>query len=470
MKLLISLLMYASDLYNVTSDAPGLPLQIQTPNKKRRLSRQQNRLPAARRDQPIPTTQLRLPKVGACTKCLEKRLAYEPPAFCSADGTIQLPTNEYPPLLVRLYPSPDEDAVHFRTYARMYNNLFAFSSIGGDYHANTYKGIYVFQFHGQIYHHVPNLHPNDGKLKYLQLYFYDGQHEALNRRQCFPEVREDIIHILIQITQNNPYARFFRSLRDLPLTEKSQILISRHTVLDQRVYNAPTSDEVVIIWSESSSSSESNSPHIIVTSNDNTTHRIMHYYGCYDPLQYPLLFPAGECGWVQGLRKAKPNPDPSTAESSRSLPAQHKQTVQGLLDGELIRAGEGAWVSPESKYKVISCRRYYCYKLQIRPGNMLLRAGRCFQRYIVEFQKRGLPHVHFLIILKDGHKLKCAADYDNFVSAEIPTTANPSLHVIVLKHMMHSPCGKLNPECSCMKHAQTPGQCKYEYVPKVLHI
>ncbi|XP_074299559.1 uncharacterized protein LOC141630686 [Silene latifolia] len=83
--------------------------------------------------------------------------------------------------------------------------------------------------------------------------------------------------------------------------------------------------------------------------------------------------------------------------------------------------------------------------------------------YVVEFQKRGFPHVHFLIILKDGHKLKSPADYDKFVSAEIPPMENPTLHVTVLKHMMHGPCDKLNPTCSCMKHAKTAGHWKYEY-------
>ncbi|XP_021763047.1 uncharacterized protein LOC110727779 [Chenopodium quinoa] len=34
--------------------------------------------------------------------------------------------------------------------------------------------------------------------------------------------------------------------------------------------------------------------------------------------------------------------------------------------------------------KFISPREYYAYKLQIRPNNMLLRAGRCFQQYIVD--------------------------------------------------------------------------------------
>ncbi|XP_074278235.1 uncharacterized protein LOC141601829 [Silene latifolia] len=76
--------------------------------------------------------------------------------------------------------------------------------------------------------------------------------------------------------------------------------------------------------------------------------------------------------------------------------------------------------------------------------------------YVVEFQKRGLPHVHFLIILKDGYRLKCPADFDQFVCAEIPSTTNPALRTIVLKHIMHGSCGKLDPKCSCMKHAKTP--------------
>ncbi|XP_074271299.1 uncharacterized protein LOC141595232 [Silene latifolia] len=83
--------------------------------------------------------------------------------------------------------------------------------------------------------------------------------------------------------------------------------------------------------------------------------------------------------------------------------------------------------------------------------------------YVVEFQKRGLPHVHFLIILKDGYRLKCPADFDKFVCAEIPTTANPGLRKTVLKHMMHGTCGQVNPDCSCMKHRKTFGKYKYEY-------
>ncbi|XP_021746885.1 uncharacterized protein LOC110712740 [Chenopodium quinoa] len=47
--------------------------------------------------------------------------------------------------------------------------------------------------------------------------------------------------------------------------------------------------------------------------------------------------------------------------------------------------------------------------------------------YVVEFQKRGLPHAHFLIILKSDWKLKCPVDYDKYVCAEIPPVSNSNL-------------------------------------------
>ncbi|XP_074293671.1 uncharacterized protein LOC141620792 [Silene latifolia] len=83
--------------------------------------------------------------------------------------------------------------------------------------------------------------------------------------------------------------------------------------------------------------------------------------------------------------------------------------------------------------------------------------------YVVEFQKRGLPHAHMLIILKPGSKIITPADFDRFVSAEIPRQENPALRALVLKHMMHGPCGQFNREYQCMKHKSSMGRCKYNY-------
>ncbi|XP_075101964.1 uncharacterized protein LOC142177381 [Nicotiana tabacum] len=72
--------------------------------------------------------------------------------------------------------------------------------------------------------------------------------------------------------------------------------------------------------------------------------------------------------------------------------------------------------------------------------------------YTVEFQKRGLPHAHFLIILTNKYKLLTPDSYDNIISAEIPNEdIKPDLYSLVLQHIMHGPCGELNSTNSCMK-------------------
>lgn len=49
--------------------------------------------------------------------------------------------------------------------------------------------------------------------------------------------------------------------------------------------------------------------------------------------------------------------------------------------------------------------------------------------YVTEFQKRGLPHAHILMILAQHHKPLTTEDYDKFVSAEIPDpVSQPDLY------------------------------------------
>lgn len=75
--------------------------------------------------------------------------------------------------------------------------------------------------------------------------------------------------------------------------------------------------------------------------------------------------------------------------------------------------------------------------------------------HIVEFQKRGLPHVHMLIILRDEDKLQGPDDYDKIVRAEIPNPEEePELHECVKKWMIHGPCGS-----KCMRD----GKCKRNF-------
>lgn len=80
--------------------------------------------------------------------------------------------------------------------------------------------------------------------------------------------------------------------------------------------------------------------------------------------------------------------------------------------------------------------------------------------YVVEFQKRGLPHAHFLLIMDSAYKLVIPEQYDRLISAELPDKQKyPELHALVVKHMMHGPCGALNPKNVCMQR----NECKCRY-------
>ena len=80
--------------------------------------------------------------------------------------------------------------------------------------------------------------------------------------------------------------------------------------------------------------------------------------------------------------------------------------------------------------------------------------------HVTEFQKRGLPHEHFLLVMESGSKLKSPDDYDRYISAELPDKKKyPELHKLVCKHMMHGPCGVLNKDCPCM----VDGECRFRY-------
>ncbi|XP_063949104.1 uncharacterized protein LOC108203411 isoform X2 [Daucus carota subsp. sativus] len=78
--------------------------------------------------------------------------------------------------------------------------------------------------------------------------------------------------------------------------------------------------------------------------------------------------------------------------------------------------------------------------------------GRCIGlMHVIEFQKRGLPHVHMLIWLNDADKPKNAESIDRIVSAEIPDKdADPVAYSAVCNYMLHGPCGKDATYSPCM--------------------
>ncbi|XP_074323140.1 uncharacterized protein LOC141660079 [Apium graveolens] len=72
--------------------------------------------------------------------------------------------------------------------------------------------------------------------------------------------------------------------------------------------------------------------------------------------------------------------------------------------------------------------------------------------YVVEFQKRGLPHVHLLIWLNSESKKNLTNNVDKYVFGELPNPeTDPVGYAAVQSYMIHGPCGIDNPKCACMK-------------------
>ena len=84
--------------------------------------------------------------------------------------------------------------------------------------------------------------------------------------------------------------------------------------------------------------------------------------------------------------------------------------------------------------------------------------------YSIEWQKRrGLPHCHLLLKLKE--EPRTPEDIDRLVSAEIPGNDDPALRKLVCDFMLHGPCGPLNPSCPCMDFVgtSTKKECKKKF-------
>ncbi|KAL6586848.1 hypothetical protein OROMI_001836 [Orobanche minor] len=89
-----------------------------------------------------------------------------------------------PQLLVDLLSGKTPISNHFIKIIRSYNNMFAFTSLGGKIDSNPNMGTSppIFKLHGQNYHLIGSLMPTEDQApKFAQLYIYDTENEVANR-------------------------------------------------------------------------------------------------------------------------------------------------------------------------------------------------------------------------------------------------------------------------------------------------
>lgn len=260
----------------------------------------------------IPDNTNMLKNKENCIYCNAKKFQYESEGLCCRKGQIRLANPETPPELMRLWTSNDSDARHFRNNIRFFNGHFSFTSLYCHLDSETTDmkkaGIYTFRAHGQMYHNIQSFGNSRSDPKHLELYFYDDDPSLEHRyRRC----REDkykqdkhVVTILTQILRENPYSKQFITLGQNENLDDYRLILNLDQRLDQRTYNAPITSEVAAVWIEGNERRNTFDKNIILHGNNNEIQGIKSYYGCYDPLSYPLFFPRAELGWHSNIPRA----------------------------------------------------------------------------------------------------------------------------------------------------------------------
>ncbi|KAF8320216.1 uncharacterized protein EI90DRAFT_2894303, partial [Cantharellus anzutake] len=242
---------------------------------------------------------------------------------CCLQGKVRLPHPlSPPPLLHRLLTvhshSPHESdafkikAREFCKHIRRYNAALAFVSCGiraQDGFVNHMNqpvpgaGPYTFRVHGQFYHRIGSLLPQQGQQpKYAQLYIYDPHDDAarcqMNQFRIDRNADQDpqlMLDLHDMMVEHNPWVQVYRNghermqhtppdQHDLPL--RIHIDIQQ----DQWCYNAPVVDEIAAIIPGDGTDVD-NTRDIILHRVIPLLQRISEIHPAYTPLHYVLLFP-----------------------------------------------------------------------------------------------------------------------------------------------------------------------------------
>ena len=86
----------------------------------------------------------------------------------------------------------------------------------------------------------------------MQLYFYDTDETLSHRSKRSPHLDANLIRVILQILENNPYVHVFRSVGQIQNLDEFKIELNTSISVDQRRYNAPAMEQVDAIWQDGS--------------------------------------------------------------------------------------------------------------------------------------------------------------------------------------------------------------------------
>ncbi|CAF3280715.1 unnamed protein product [Rotaria socialis] len=288
-------------------------------------------------------------------------------------------------------------------------------------------------------------------------------------------LRDNMITINAVLNYVSPYANCFRKLRDIYDKElsntritgssmkKISLIFTRNLHDDQRVYNAPrTANDIAIVYiADRDGNIPAELDFSVQPSNSNTLKRINMLSKHLDPMIFPVFSPNGDFGWTTDLshnmnHATKIRNKVTVLEFySNKIAIRRKHFNPLFYAGNLFR--QYLVYAPDLVTRVFHLK-FKEFLDDIVKKNIF---GEILPYvYVIEHQKRGLPHAHCLFTLSDEDKIKTADDVDNIISAELPDrNAQSELYNIIITQNIHGPYGRLNPKSICM----VDGSCSKKF-------
>ncbi|CAF4463959.1 unnamed protein product [Rotaria sp. Silwood2] len=425
---------------------------------------------------------------------------------CCHYGSIQLPELlPYSDEIKVLLQGTDIDSRNFRENIRSYNNARAFVSMGAQIDLPQGYGPYCFRIHGQIYHRIGPLHPEpDQRAQFGQLY-----HRIHDRRLYNLPTANEVAAVFVGEDNEVPT---HRHIAIHPRGKDLQIISILHTHCDPMIYPLlfPRGDEG---WHQDLEKTDQSRKRTRISMLQSYSYRLavrqtfnaIHYAG---KLFQQYIVDAYVKTEQNRLAFHRQNQKALRVELYQGLMDHfaNEAVIEGLKPGRVIilpSSFQGGPRAMQQNYQdaMTIVRKYGKPDLfitftcnptwreieeQLFPGqtpsdrpDLITRVfklklddliddlfkkhilGRTIANvFVIEFQKRGLPHCHMLIILDSEDKIKDDNHIDRIVCSEIPDAARfPQLYECVRRYMIHGPCGTLNPHSPCMEE----GKCSKEF-------